>query len=358
MFARASADALKKQMQSESFPFPLGVAEADVVGSGISVVIPAYNASTYLSATLQSVLNQIQQPNEVIVVDDGSTDDTPGIARSFGARIISLQNRGPSAARNAGTRAARFEYVAYLDADDLWTPEKLAVQHAALKSYGLPAFSFTDYRKFDERGVHKRSSELRHNRAFRRIATQKSASGDVIMASDGRRPLLYDSYIPPSSIVVRRADALEVGGFDETLRAAEDFEFCLRLFTLRPAVAVMRPLLLYRQHARQATANSAAMKRAFFEVAKRVAARPERYPSPDVDRLGRTEHERYYQLAKEEARGGLFDESMKSLERSLAAQWTWKSWLALFASGLCRTPGGRLAFGVVQKLWKMRPTRC
>jgi len=98
-----------------------------------SVVIPAYNAARTLAETLDSVMRQSLPAHEVIVVDDGSRDGTAGVARGFaGVRVISQANAGPGPAQNAGVAAASGEFVAFLDADDLWTPGALAAQAAAL----------------------------------------------------------------------------------------------------------------------------------------------------------------------------------------------------------------------------------
>jgi GT2 family glycosyltransferase len=322
----------------------------------VSVVIPAYNAARYLAATLQSVAEQTSPPGEVIVVDDGSTDATVEIARSFGANVVSLTNAGPAAARNAGTNAASGEYVAFLDADDVWVPEKLAVQLAGLAAFGAPAFSFTDYRMFDEQGLRRRKSELRGTPAFRKIAGNLRRKR-IVLRTRGRRPILYDSYIPPSSVLVRKADLLAAGGFDETLRVTEDYEFFLRLFRIVPAVVVMKPLLLYRQHAGQATAKATLMKSGFFEVARRVAAAPNRYPPGDARYIGRTGYLRHYQLGMQQSRLGQFDDAVESLRRSIAARPTPGAVLALAGAQICRSAAGRGTFALVRTLWKSRPGR-
>jgi glycosyltransferase involved in cell wall biosynthesis len=320
----------------------------------ISVVIPAYNASAFLPATLQSVLDQSLPPGEIIVVDDGSTDDTAAIATAFGARVISVVNGGPSAARNVGTRAACGEYIAFLDADDLWVREKLEAQLAALEAYGLPAFGFTDFTKFNERG-RQRPSELRHHWAFRKATKKSDGNGNIIIAADAKNPVLYDSYIPPSTLLVRRADILAVGGFNETLRVAEDFEFYLRLLKRVPAVAVMRPLLEYRQHALQATANGTAMKAGFFDVARLVAAEPGRYPEADAKHILGADYSRYRTLGVEQARIGRFNEAILSFEQSLAARWSAAAQLGYWASLACQSTWGRRTFDAIRSTWKRRP---
>jgi glycosyltransferase involved in cell wall biosynthesis len=324
---------------------------------GVSVVIPAYNAAAHLAATLQSVFDQSARPAEVIVVDDGSTDDTAEIARSFGARVLCVPNGGPSAARNAGTRDARGKFIAYCDADDVWLADKLATQLAALQSHAGPAFSFTDYRMFDESGVHPCKSELLKRFSFRRAVHIRRGQTNVLMAAKKRRPVLYDSYIVPSSVLVRKADVLAIGGFDESLRVTEDYEFFLRLFRLIPAIVVLKPLVLYRQHAGQATSNATLMRAGFFEVAKRVAAAPGRYPAGDARYIARTEYLRYYRLGMYQSRLGSFDEAILNLERSLAARWTAPAWVALAAAKICRSYPGRCTFELFRRLWKRRPGR-
>ncbi|HOM77360.1 MAG TPA: glycosyltransferase [Anaerohalosphaeraceae bacterium] len=96
----------------------------------ISAVIPAYNAQKYIARAIESILRQSRPADEIIVVDDGSTDDTAAVVRSYGdkVRLISQSNGGASAARNAGIRAAKGNWIAFLDADDEWLPEKLLLQ--------------------------------------------------------------------------------------------------------------------------------------------------------------------------------------------------------------------------------------
>src|SRR6266849_1163735 len=100
----------------------------------ISVVIPAYNAVPYLKETIESALSQSYAPHEIIVVDDGSTDGTADIVRSFGSQVRLLQhtNRGPSASRNRGIEEATRDWIALVDADDLFLPDKLLLQVRAV----------------------------------------------------------------------------------------------------------------------------------------------------------------------------------------------------------------------------------
>jgi glycosyltransferase involved in cell wall biosynthesis len=317
--------------------------------TSISVVIPAYNAAAFLPATLASVFAQTALPAEVIVVDDGSTDDTAAVAASCGATVITVPNGGGSAARNIGTQAAVGEYIAYLDADDLWAPEKLAVQSAALAAHGQPAFSFTDHHVFDERGLNSKQGGLRSHPAFRQTVGNTRAETIVVAAND-RRPVLSDMYFLPSSALVRRADVLAIGGWEESIRGSEDFEFFLRLFRHVPAVVVMQPLLLYRRHAGQVTASAIAMINREFEIQRLVFATPERYPRADVAFLLNKGSLLHYRAGCSEARLGKFDEAIVSLRKSIAARRTLRAGAVLIASQCARGPIGQAAFKTLRSI--------
>jgi glycosyltransferase involved in cell wall biosynthesis len=316
----------------------------------VSVVIPAYNATNFLAETLASVFAQTVPPAEIIVVDDGSTDDTAGIARDLGVTVISRANGGISAARNTGVRAARSEYVALLDADDLWMPEKLEVQVAALAAATVPSFSFTDFHTFDSRGIRAARSELRAHPAFRRTVGRAPSGTNVVVSASERRPVLPDMYFVPSSAIIRRADVLAAGGFDESLRGCEDTEFFLRLFKLVPAIAVMRPLLRYRRHEAQNTASPTHVMINEFALIDRIEHDRGRYPSADV---------RYYlgkgalihhRIGVCEARLGRFDEAIASFETSLRERRTIRTFFVLVATRSARNIVGRWCFVVLRAL--------
>lgn len=173
----------------------------------ISVVIPAYNAAQFLPRSLASVYSQTLPAAEVIVVDDGSTDDSAAIARSFGATVVSKKNGGLSSARNAGILAASGEWIALLDADDRWAPDKLRVQAERIKENTV--LVYTGIQVFDDSGV---------------LRTCPAAD-----PSHARRALRYENSITPSSVLAKREALLADGGFREELRACEDWDMWFRL---------------------------------------------------------------------------------------------------------------------------------
>ncbi len=316
----------------------------------VSVVIPAYNAARFLAETLASVFAQTLAPAEIIVVDDGSTDDTADIARRLGVNVISRANGGISAARNTGIRAARGAYVALLDADDLWMPEKLEFQVAALAAVAVPSFSFTDFQTFDSRGQRTVRSEMRAHPAFRRTVRHAPSGANVVVSASARRPVLPDMYFLPSSAVMRRADALAVGGFDESLPGCEDAEFFLRLFQAVPAIAVMLPLLRYRRHDAQATFAPKRVMLNEFELIDRIAQAPERYPSADVRYYLGKGSLIHHRIGVCEARLGHFDVALASFETSLRERRTLRTLFAIVATRSARNFVGRWCFLALRAL--------
>ncbi|HXS13599.1 MAG TPA: glycosyltransferase [Acidobacteriaceae bacterium] len=189
----------------------------------ISVVIPAYNAAHFLPRCLSSVFAQTLHPAEVIVVDDGSTDDSAEIARKLGARVVSRPNGGLSAARNTGIESAGNEWVALLDADDLWSPEKLRAQADLVQEDTV--LVYTGIRIFGDEGV----------RSIRPGASPAEA----------RKMLRYRNPITPSTVVARREALARNGGFREDIRACEDWDMWVRLQRLGNFAAVTEPLTDY-----------------------------------------------------------------------------------------------------------------
>jgi len=192
-------------------------------GVKISVVIPAYNAAHFLPRCLASVFSQTLQPEEVIVVDDGSTDDTAAVATRLGARVVGRTNGGLSAARNTGVRSSAGDWVALLDADDLWAPEKLRSQ--AERVHSQTVLVYTGIRIFDDEGVR-----------------QTCLATDPVCA---RKMLRYRNPITPSSVIARRDALCEDGGFREDIRACEDWEMWVRLQRMGKFEAVREALTDY-----------------------------------------------------------------------------------------------------------------
>ena len=196
----------------------------------ISVVIPTYNRSSMVREAIDSVFAQTIGNFELIVVDDGSTDGTASLLNPLGERIrlVRQENMGVSAARNRGAALAAGTYLAFLDSDDLWLPEKLAVQTSYVRTFPGAALCHTE--------------EL-WIRSGRRVNPRKKHA-----KAEGRpfTELLRDSLVSPSSVMIKRSVFEEIGGFDEGLPACEDYALWLALARRHDFHFIRRPLVIKR----------------------------------------------------------------------------------------------------------------
>ncbi|RPD46895.1 glycosyltransferase [Hymenobacter sediminis] len=221
-----------------------------VVASLVSVVIPCYNAEKYIAATLQSVLQQTYPAVEVLVVDDGSKDASAKIVADIArtqpqVRLHSKPNSGVADSRNVGISLAQGEYIAFLDADDLFEPENLARKVAYLEQH--PHIGL----------VHS---------AEERFQSETNQTVEVIQGKGGQvLPLLLEMSTTvihsPSSVVVRRSVLDEAGHFDTKLSTSADWEIWVRLARCTEFGYLTETLVRYRIHGQQMHNNIPLMER-------------------------------------------------------------------------------------------------
>ena len=205
----------------------------------VSVVVPTFNRAAQIGAAVDSVLAQTYPHWELIVVDDGSQDETPLMLSAYGERIrtIRQENRGVSAARNRGILAAAGEFIALLDSDDYWLPDKLAAQVAYFRQH--PALMLCQTEEIWVRNGRRVNPKARH-RKFAGMIFERTL------------PLCL---ISPSAVMLRRSLLDEVGLFDETLPACEDYDLWLRITWKYPVGLIETPLIVKRGgHADQLSA--------------------------------------------------------------------------------------------------------
>lgn len=241
----------------------------------ISVLIPAYNAAATIGDTLESLRAQTFTNWEAIVIDDGSTD---GTARAIAAlhdpriRVFRYPNAGQAESRNRALQWAKGELIAFLDADDWWTPDKLQDQWAALEAdpAAAVAYSWTDY-------VNDRNERLHPG-------FHSGPSGEVY------RALLLNNFIENgSNPLVRRRAVETVGGFRDRFIPAEDWDYWLRLAQKFPFVAVPKAQVRYRVSAVSSSANLERLERACVAVLDSHLAE-----SPQWRSLARPAKSRFY----------------------------------------------------------------
>lgn len=214
------------------------------------MIIAAFNAQPFVAETINSILAQTHSHVEIILIDDASTDGTAAVVeRMPQVRLIKLtQNGGPSRARNIGAAAASGEYLAFFDADDLMTPQRLETQVAFLQSHPTSPAVLMDYRNFSEEGnaVH---SHFDSCISLRKAIAQASA-GEILLSTDASRNLLLgENFSITGSILFRSKAFAELGGFDESLKVGEDFELVYRACALGPLGIIDREAFMRRMHA-------------------------------------------------------------------------------------------------------------
>lgn len=255
----------------------------------VSVIVPTFNRADWLEATVRSALGQTRPPLEVIVVDDGSTDRTEAVARGLPApvRYLRQANAGVGAARNTGAAAATGDYLAFLDCEDLWVPEKLDVQLRTLARRPGTGWAVSDCTVIglDDRPVNGpqgfrrvfavfRETGADPERHFAAHLTRDEGDGIPAYGGDLFALLFAGNVCLPSSALVRRDLFEQLGGFDPAWRLAEETEFFHRLAAAAPGVIVMAPLVGYRvgqSGALTSPANTVKLVRGALESLDRAA---------------------------------------------------------------------------------------
>jgi glycosyltransferase involved in cell wall biosynthesis len=288
----------------------------------VSVVIPAYNCAEYISETIESVLNQTYHDYEIIVVDDGSTDATGEVVKEYGDRLqyIYQQNQGAAAARNRGIRLARGELIAFLDGDDLFLPNKLAVQAAYFDANPSVGMVKTGWQIIDQHGKFVSNVEPWHYASKLDLAT-----------------LVLYKVSRPSALMLHRDWCERAHGFNTNLAIGEDLDLMLRLALMGCEIAWVRQIhACYRQHSDSLMSSGSRLRTDMETVMDQFFDRAD---VPDSIRQLKAQ-ERYQSLvwiAWRMYRDGCSEEMANCLEKSLSytslsPTETVLNWVNLFTS--------------------------
>jgi len=233
--------------------------------STVSVVLPTYNRAQWLPRTIDSILCQSHPPAEVLVVDDGSSDETEGIIRSYDRRVryFRQENAGVSAARNRGIQAAIGRWIAFADSDDLWHPTKLEVQLTALAKSSNASWCISGCNLIDPQdrplpneqswkivfpvfNAIRATPDQHFASALLRLSVSAARQDHAVYHGDLFGLLFLGNVGLPSSLLVSRNLLSKTGGFDESFRVAEETELIHRLSSVAEGTIVMTPLVGYR----------------------------------------------------------------------------------------------------------------
>jgi len=299
--------------------------QRDGVGT-VSVIIASNRGGPYLADAVESVRQQTVPVHEIILVDDGSPE--PGlsqVARELGIDYVRQLASGVSAARNRGVARATGEWVALLDDDDIWHPEKVEEQLRALEASPESIACYTDQTIIDSLG----SSTM--------MATAPVGSSSELIARGNGVP-------PSNTLLIRREAYITVGGCEAGLRFAEDIDLVLRLLRLGEFTKVDRALIGYRKYPGQVTNDGFASQAGYLHVVRRLIRRVERAGDHEMARLLRQHLERTLPGMAEWGAGELLSRMRHGRWRDAAAtaRWGFTHTRAAFPSAILRTAAGRL----------------
>jgi glycosyltransferase involved in cell wall biosynthesis len=226
----------------------------------VSIIIPTYNSAQYVTDAVDSVLNQTFGDLEVLIIDDGSTDETESVMCRYSSsvRYIRQQNSGVAAARNRGITESRGRYVAFLDADDTWLPDKLERQIAALRAHTDTRVCYT---------------------AFTLVSSDLSPLAIVRSKRQGRalEDLLLRGNVVGSicTVLCERSLFEKTGGFDQALSQCADWDMWVRLAALTEFLYLDEPTVTYRQHGSNMSRNAPLLEHDSTRVLEKGFAMPE-----------------------------------------------------------------------------------
>lgn len=236
----------------------------------VSVIIPVYNRADVVAETIDGVLAQTYPNIELIIVDDGSKDDTAQVCARYGDRLLYVkqQNQGLAASRNNGFLRSRGDYIAWLDHDDVWMPEKLSLQIAFLQQHPECVVIATDFSAFDAEGYYERShaaayyaqiarhglgglfpsKETLSTRGIESLPTPPPELPATVPVYHGHvyDKMIWGNFLHPPTVVMTRAASMKAGFCEQRFGNDVDYEYLMRVSKLGTAAFIDYPLIRYR----------------------------------------------------------------------------------------------------------------
>lgn len=240
----------------------------------VCVIIPSYNRAGILPHAIESALAQDYRPLEVIVADDGSTDDTVSVASRYDVTVIASEHVGPPGIRNVAAAATSADYIAFLDSDDIWTEGSLSRRMKLFERNSGIGLVFADAGVLDMSTGKLLGSYFDGRAEFSKIETEPLDDDALMIVSDPIPVLLTRSFVMTSTAIVSREAWDDVGGFDESLQFAEDLDLWLRIAERRKLAFSKRIAAVYY---RREDSNSCKRQFVAFESVKAWTKHRARY---------------------------------------------------------------------------------
>lgn len=241
----------------------------------VSVVIPSYNSARFIAEAIDSALRQDYPALEILVVDDGSTDNTIEVISGYGdkVRLLTQANQGSAAARNQGIRHANGKYIAFLDADDAWWSHKIRYQVDALIQSGHKMAYSRFIRWYEDADGHFTHPETEFS-----SRPNPNVSDDKIVTGSPYAELLLDCIVWTSTVIVEKTELEEIGLFDEFLRKGQDYDLWIRLSRRINMLGMEQPTALYRIHATSITTSIKTINYEYLILSRAIAKWGEKGP--------------------------------------------------------------------------------
>ena len=300
-----------------------------------SVIIPAFNAATTLARAIDSVRAQSWPVHEIIVVDDGSTDDTANVARRFGdaVRLIRQRNSGVSVARNAGAAAATGDWLAFLDADDWYAPDRIKLHAAWIEEDATLDCLTGDYEYRDGDGTLLGTSMAQHE-SGRMMQAKAAGAARVVMETPAEMTaFVADHFGDTHTLSVPRARFIELGGYPTGFKVCEDVHFLTRLVARSRRIGVIcQSLGVYVIHGGSATRrNPVAAQRENVRTLSDLVRLAGNFPGPVRQGVAARMHSARYNLGCALSKSGQRVAAVNAVLPLLVARPGWKSLRAVLS---------------------------
>jgi len=304
----------------------------------IDVIVPAYNGGQVIRKALESALAQ-DVPLRIIVVDDGSTDDSADIARSYGARVTVLTkaNGGVSRARNTGLAEAQAPYVALLDQDDVWQPRKLARQLELIEAHPHVGIVFTDMRVLKPDGTIVEDGFLATTEPYAALDRQNLGNQAYLLPETLGQAVMRFNFISPSTTLVRRAAIQEIGGFDESLSLCDDAECWMRLLRRWRGIAIEECLVLSLLWEGNASLRWEKLLSERLIIGRKTASHPALFPPGAAAYFRKERPVAFYRLGMVALHSGDVATARRYFGKSFRDRWRFSTAL-LFCSTMLPAP--------------------